>query len=127
MVVKTTSINTPVKSPGGWRTKVDLDAFKADIDAIGKTLKANQGQADYDHLQKMLLWQRSCFYGGLFISAFVGYAKYHNLINNTILLTLISIIGIFLLSTGINTRWTMVAHHVCHGGYDSLKIMPYNR
>ena len=68
------------------------------------------GRADEEHFEKMLLWQRLCFWIGLITSCYM-----------------INPISIFLISTGITARWTMIGHHVCHGGYDKLKGDHLNR
>ena len=31
------------------------------------------------------------------------------------------------LSVGVTSRWTMVAHHTCHGGYDNCADGRFNR
>jgi len=36
-------------------------------------------------------------------------------------------VSVFLLSMGVMTRWTIVAHHVCHGGFDKCSNGEYNR
>ena len=30
-----------------------------------------------------------------------------------------NVLGAFMMSTAICARWTMVGHHVCHGGYNA--------
>jgi len=93
-----------VPSHPAWADKVNVKALKADLDALGATLRAGQGAADEAHFEKMLLWQRACFWIGFLTSFFV-----------------VNPISVFLISCGINARWTMIGHHVCHGGYDNLK------
>jgi fatty acid desaturase len=84
-----------------WIEKFDLDGFTADIKALGEELEKNQGEEDVRHLQKMVMWSNICGLVGFFT---MGYS-----------VNLLSIIG---LSTYTFTRWTMIAHHTCHGGYD---------
>ncbi|GMI24965.1 hypothetical protein TeGR_g7977 [Tetraparma gracilis] len=108
---KTASALPPTRSfPAGdakvpenlWLQKFDLRAFKADIKKIGDMLEAQQGPADVAHLRKIILWSNLCF--------FVGAALMYKV-------NLVSVVG---LSTFTFSRWTMVAHHTCHGGYDKV-------
>jgi len=84
-----------------WLEKFDFEAFTADIQKLGDTLEKNQGPEDVKHLNKMINWSNICGIVGL---ATMGFG-----------VNLLSIIG---LSTFTFTRWTMIAHHTCHGGYD---------
>jgi len=68
---------------------------------LGKKLEKQQGDADVRHLNKMINWSNMCAFVGL---VSMGYS--------------VNIISAFALSTWTFTRWTMIAHHVCHGGYD---------
>jgi fatty acid desaturase len=102
---------SPTSASGGftepkksWKQQVDFDAFKKDIDELGSQLRKGQGQADVDHLERMIFWQRSCFW--------VGYLSCWYSVNP---------ISVLLVMLGISSRWMMIGHHVCHGGYDSLK------
>jgi len=84
-----------------WIEEFDHEGFTADIKALGETLEKSQGEEDVKHLKKMVMWSNIC---GLVGFLTMGYS-----------VNLISIIG---LSTYTFTRWTMIAHHTCHGGYD---------
>jgi len=84
-----------------WIEKLDLAAFTEDIRKLGSTLERKQGPADVVHLNKLVGWSNLCGMTGLLTMGFS--------------VNLLSIIG---LSTWTFTRWTMVAHHTCHGGYD---------
>lgn len=84
-----------------WVKKFDLDAFTADMKKLGDELEKNQGEADVRHLNKMILWSNACGFVGLITMGFG-----------------VGIIPIVALSTFTFTRWTMIAHHTCHGGYD---------
>ena len=89
-----------------WISKCDLDAFAADIKALGKTLAAQQGDADVRHLNKIVCWQRACTALGVATMAMpLGPLPFNP-------------IAVWFLSLGVLTRWTIVAHHVCHGGFD---------
>jgi hypothetical protein len=84
-----------------WLKSYDHDAFTLDMKRLGEELEANQGDADVRHLNKMILWSNLC---GLVGMATMGLG--------------VSLLPIAALSTFTFTRWTMIAHHVCHGGYD---------
>jgi fatty acid desaturase len=90
-----------LKKDEEWMKSFDLVAFSADIKALGDKLEKHQGPADVRHLNKMVMWSNLCAAVGLLT---MGYK--------------INIITIFALSTWTFTRWTMIAHHTCHGGYD---------
>eukprot|EP00310_Coccolithus_braarudii_P016813 CAMPEP_0183353006 /NCGR_PEP_ID=MMETSP0164_2-20130417/32067_1 /TAXON_ID=221442 /ORGANISM="Coccolithus pelagicus ssp braarudi, Strain PLY182g" /LENGTH=473 /DNA_ID=CAMNT_0025525597 /DNA_START=31 /DNA_END=1452 /DNA_ORIENTATION=+ len=95
-----------------WIASLDLDAFALELKTLGKTLAAQQGDADVRHLDKIVAWQRACTAFGV---ATMGLVAYNPL-------------AIFALSTGVLTRWTIVAHHVCHGGFDKCETKGrYNR
>lgn len=85
-----------------WIQNLDLRAFAADIKALGNKLEKQQGQEDVDHLNKMIAWSNACAFVGLIT---MGYFP-------------MNFWTAFALSTWTLTRWTMIAHHVCHGGYD---------
>lgn len=69
------------------------------------------GDADVRHLYKIVSWQRACTAAGVLS---MGLAP--------------NPIAIIALSTGCLTRWTIIAHHVCHGGYDKCDTQGrYNR
>lgn len=79
--------------------------------ALGKELKANEGQDDVDHLYKIMFWG-NCF-------SFMGFA-----------LAWMSpywILPSVVLSIGVTSRWVMIGHHVTHGGYDSTAPKRFNR
>ena len=84
-----------------WIESFDLTAFTADIKALGDELEKQQGEEDVRHLNKMVMWSNLCGAVG-FLTMGIG-------------VNLIAIVG---LSTFTFSRWTMIAHHTCHGGYD---------
>jgi len=96
-----TAAREPLAPENKWLEKFDLEAFTADIKELGDKLEKNQGPADVAHLNKMVMWSNMCGLVGILTMGF-GVSWY-------------SIIG---LSTFTFTRWTMIAHHTCHGGYD---------
>ena len=89
-----------------WIGELDLAAFKADVGALGKTLRAAQGPADVAHLKKIMLWANTCLVLGV---ATMGLSPKY-------------IFPALLLSTATFARWTMIAHHTCHGGYDRIDL-----
>jgi fatty acid desaturase len=95
-----------------WIDGVDMGAFKKEIQALGKTLAANEGAADMAHLHKMVRWSDTATVLGVVLSA---------------VLPAWTLLPAALLAVGVTSRWTMVAHHVCHGGYDKQKSSRYNR
>jgi len=84
-----------------WLKTLDFDAFTADVKKLGEELGRNQGPADVRHLKKMVMWSNACSLVGMLTMGFG-----------------VHIVPIFALSTFTFTRWTMIAHHTCHGGYD---------
>ena len=95
-----------------WIKTFDLDGFRQEIQALGKKLEAEQGPDDVAHLNKMVLWSNTFAAIGLLTMGFGGSGGGSS---SSIVMNLISILG---LSTYTFTRWTMIAHHTCHGGYE---------
>ena len=88
--------------------KVDLDALKADIDAIEKEVVSDNNAPDQiKHLRKMEWWGR--------LSSWVGYLTLGLGINP------LAILGV---AFGKSVRWMMIAHHVTHRGYDRVPGVP---
>jgi fatty acid desaturase len=94
----------PLKQEDQWIEKLDLTAFAADIKALGKKLQDEQGPDDVKHLHKMVMWSNICAWVGL-ISMGLS----------------VNLVTIAALSTWTCSRWTMIAHHTCHGGYDKVE------
>ena len=94
-----------------WITgQLNLDEFKSEIVDLGKKLLAQQGPADLAHLHKIIRWSRFCQYVGALT---MWYA--------------VNPVSIFLLSLGTMSRWAIIGHHVCHGGFDKCSEGRYNR
>jgi fatty acid desaturase len=86
-----------------WLQTCDLKGFKDEIEALGKELERGQGEADEAHLHKMLMWNRTLLlFGLLTLGAFPNPFT------------------VMCLSLATMSRWTMIGHHVCHGGYDKV-------
>lgn len=88
-----------------WRQNLDLAGWAAEIRAVEKEFKEGQGEADVQHLKKMLNISVVMYLAGLLL------APVCKLPWNPI--------SAFLISTSICVRWTMIAHHCSHGGYNS--------
>lgn len=65
----------------------------------------SQTAADVAHLNKIIMWSNSC--------ALVGIVTMG--LDHSFLVRMVAVIA---LSTWTFSRWTMIAHHTCHGGYD---------
>lgn len=86
---------------------IDLKALAKDLNDLRDELRQDLGQADLDHLKKMERWGRLC--------TALGYGTGLFLPNP---------ISAYLISQGKFTRWAMIAHHVCHRGYDKVPDVP---
>lgn len=85
-----------------WTQTLDYDKFREEVHELGNRLADNQGEEDTKHLNKMIRWSNAC---GL-----IGMA--------TMWMRPINPISIMGLSLWSMSRWTMIAHHTCHGGYN---------
>mmetsp|Transcript_36089 Transcript_36089/g.57923 ORF Transcript_36089/g.57923 Transcript_36089/m.57923 type:complete len:474 (+) Transcript_36089:153-1574(+) len=86
-----------------WLNNFDVEAFRKDIRSLGKKLEEQQGPEDMQHLNKIIGWSNACGIAGL---ATMGLAP--------------NPFSILMLSLWTYSRWTMIAHHTCHGGYTKL-------
>ena len=84
----------------------DLLAFSEGLKRIREEL-GDPGEADFEHLQKIERWGRTATAIGL-ATAPLGPNP----------------LSIAALSLGRTTRWTMMAHHVLHKGYDKTPGIP---
>jgi len=96
----------PIQPESKWVEDFDVAGFKKDIHELGAKLGAQQGPDDITHVNKIILWSNLCTVGGVLSAG----------------LSPMWLFPSVLLSVGIFSRWTMVAHHTCHGGYDKLPI-----
>ena len=94
----------PEEDVAEWRRNLDLEAFGRECRAIERELKDQQGQEDLDHLQGVLNWSLGLYWAGVGLAAFCDPMAWNPL-------------AAVLISTATMARWTMVGHHVCHGGY----------
>lgn len=109
-----TSSTTPPPAHAGANAEdvqpvldIDLDALAEELNALRDELRAEMGEADLKHLKKMVRWGRA--------ASFVGWAT-SGIIPNPI--------SPFLMSTANFSRWSMIAHHVLHRGYDKIEGAP---
>jgi len=86
-----------------WAKDLDYPAFRKEVHTLGQRLAAEQGPADVAHLKKMIAWSNACGLMGLATMWSSGPLR------------LLSILGF---STWTCTRWTMIGHHISHGGYN---------
>ena len=86
-----------------WAERLDYDAFRSEVSSLGRKLQADEGQEDIKHLNMLVSW-RNCF-------AVLGLATMWLPANP---------ISIVALSLWTYASWTMIAHHVCHGGYNRI-------
>jgi len=84
-----------------WIVSLDHEAFKKEIMDLGKRIEKNQGVDDVAHLQKLCFWSNAC--------AIVGLSTMWLSVNP---------LSIIALSLWTFSRWTMIAHHTGHGGYN---------
>ena len=89
-----------LRSPG---LDVDLEAFARELSALGAELRREAGEQDLAHLKRMRRWTEAATALG-YATAWMGPNP----------------VSIIALSTGRFARWTLVAHHVGHRGYDKV-------
>jgi fatty acid desaturase len=92
-----------------WVQNLDYDAFARDVNALGRELLKDQGPADVEHLHKILHWRN--------LAAMIGICTMWVTPNP---------LTVAALSTWTYASWTMVAHHVSHGGYNRVDAGKYN-
>ena len=101
---------------GKWRENFDLAAWASEVRQVEKDLKPEIGEDDVDHLNKILTWANMFYYGGLAVLFATPF-----LTNAFAAIGGVNPIAAFMMSTAICARWTMVGHHVCHGGYNTAQ------
>jgi len=106
------TVKTTLSKEDEWIDQMDLKAFREDIKELGKRLSDEQGPEHVAHLHKIIMWSNMFTLAGL-----VGMA-----------LPFYYLLPAVCLSIGTTSRWTMIAHHTCHGGYDNCeKTGRFNR
>mmetsp|Transcript_49326 Transcript_49326/g.139662 ORF Transcript_49326/g.139662 Transcript_49326/m.139662 type:complete len:372 (-) Transcript_49326:392-1507(-) len=101
---------TKLSKEDAWIGECDLDEFRQEIVDLGKKLLQQQGHADLAHLQKIMSWSRGCQYIGALTMWYC-----------------VNPLSVFLLSLGCMSRWAIIGHHICHGGFDKCSEGRYNR
>jgi fatty acid desaturase len=91
-----------------WVNRMSL---KEDVEKLQKELVSLQGSEDINHIHHIIYITNICMFFGI----------------ATLWLPWYYVFPSILLSTGICARWTMIAHHTCHGGYDTYNDPRYNR
>ena len=91
-----------------WRQNLDLEAFGKDMFELENKLKKEQSQDDVDHLKGVLRFSQFLYAAGIVLAGFCNPLQGN-------------ILAAVCLSTAVCARWTMVGHHVCHGGYNRLQ------
>ncbi|WP_338023472.1 fatty acid desaturase family protein [Archangium primigenium] len=83
------------------------ESFVKELQTIKSQLESTPGEEDLRHLQKMSRWGR--------LSAVLGYATAWLAPNP---------LSAWLIAQGMTARWTIVAHHVLHRGYERVAQAP---
>ncbi|NOK01318.1 MULTISPECIES: fatty acid desaturase [Myxococcus] len=83
------------------------EAFAQDLQALKQELESSLGEADLAHARKIERWGRAC--------SALGYATAWLMPN---------LVSALLIAQGNTARWTMMAHHVTHRGYDKVPGVP---
>jgi fatty acid desaturase len=84
-----------------------LSNFSEELGCIKDELDQGRSLIDYRHLRKLETWGRLC--------TLLGHATAWIIPNP---------LSMWALSQGIFCRWAIVAHHVCHKGYDRIDGVP---
>ncbi|MEO1878341.1 MAG: fatty acid desaturase [Methylococcales bacterium] len=87
--------------------QVDREQLALDLDNIRNEVMADIGQDDFKHLKKIERWGRLC--------TLLGYGTAWIIPNP---------VSAYLISQGNVTRWTTIAHHILHRGYDRIEGLP---
>jgi hypothetical protein len=80
--------------------------------ALGRRLESEQGPADAAHLNKVRRWSALCGGVGVATMALPGPTALGG----------VNLVAVGALSLWSFSRWTMIAHHTCHGGYNRVAV-----
>jgi fatty acid desaturase len=134
-----------------WIKTFDVNAFARDIRDLGERLRAQQGDADVQHLHKMVRWSNLCAAVGFLTMGYVvnpvavvalstwTFSRWTMigtyLLSESVVLSLPLVVVVLITGTlcldniplfrvltlpGLPSLFPTTAHHVCHGGYDSI-------
>jgi len=101
----------PALEVAPWRRNLDLESFGQEMNALKFELIKQQGKDDVSHLNAILTAGTLLYWGGVVACCFCN--PLHG-----------NLLGALAISTGVMARWTMVGHHVCHGGYNRQQSAP---
>lgn len=87
--------------------KEDIKAFAKHIVELKKQTYAELSYSDFKHLKKVIWINRLCCWFGYLLAWIIP-----------------NPISMFLISLSKHGKWTIVAHHVCHGGYNKVPNTP---
>ena len=87
--------------------QIDREQLAKDLDDVRNEVLANVGEQDFQHFKKIERWGRLC--------SVIGYGTAWIIPNP---------ISAYFISQGNVTRWTTIAHHILHRGYDRLEGLP---
>ena len=65
-----TIASTKLEKGDEWLDTFDFEGFRAEIQALGKKLEAEQGPVDVVHLNKMVMWSNTLAFIGLVTMGF---------------------------------------------------------
>jgi fatty acid desaturase len=87
--------------------QIDREQLAKDLDDVRNEVLADLGDKDFRHLKKIETWGRLC--------TLLGYGTAWIMPNP---------LSAYLISQGNVTRWTTIAHHILHRGYDKIEGLP---
>lgn len=101
------SVALAEKTPRSLFATIDCEAFARDLAALRAETEASIGPEDLQHFRKIERWGRWC--------SALGYATAWLAPNP---------LSALLIAQGSTTRWTTMAHHCLHRGYDRVPGTP---
>lgn len=90
---------------------IDYNELKKDFDDLKKELLLLQNNDDINHLNIIYFLSKLFLILGIFLLWLPWY----------------TLLPWIFLSIGIFANWTMIGHHICHGGYEYSEIHEYKR
>lgn len=101
------SVARSERTPRSVFASIDCEAFARDLSALRAETEASHGPEDLQHFRKIERWGRWC--------SALGYATAWLAPNP---------LSALLIAQGSTTRWTTMAHHALHRGYDRVPGVP---
>ena len=90
-----------------WIKNVDMDAFKEEMDALGRRLRSEEGAPDKAHLNMIINPCDILLVVGIFFFAGLGLSPAY-------------VFPWVFLGMALTVRCTSVMHHISHGGYSTI-------